>query len=61
MQVADHWEAEDFRRHPDYQELDAQGNLVIQAKDLAPNRIPFSAPQPVEARRPILTVKRKTA
>jgi len=51
------YEAEDMRKHPDYQEEDADGNLVINQRDLAPTRIPFGAPAE-SSRRPILTRKR---
>jgi hypothetical protein len=52
------YEAEDMRKHPDYQEEDKDGNVIVQQKDLAPGRITFGAPAE-SARRPILTVKKK--
>ena len=52
-----HWEADEQRKHPDYQEEDEQGNVIVQQRDLAPTRIPFGAPTE-SARRPILTRKK---
>jgi len=52
------YEAEDMRKHPDYQEEDELGNVLVQQRDLAPTRIPFGAPTE-SARRPILTVAKR--
>jgi hypothetical protein len=48
------FEAEDMRRHPDYEELDADGNVIERTANSG--RIPFHPPQPEQKAEP----KRKT-
>lgn len=57
MEFDTHWDAEEMRKHPDYMEVDAQGDLILNPAMDAPNRIPFTAPQP--AKRPTLGIPKR--
>lgn len=52
------FEAVDMRRHPDYEELDADGNLVAHP-DTNAGRLPFHSPQPEEPKRKTLGLPKK--
>ncbi len=53
------WEAVDMRRHPDYEELDADGNLLVSELASAPGRIPFHSPEPEAPKRKTLGLPKK--
>lgn len=44
------WDAEEMRKHPDYIEIDGDGNVIPNAADAAPHRMPFSSPHPQNAK-----------
>lgn len=52
------WEAEEMKSHPDYVEVDDQGDLVLDMKADYPNRIPLVG-NPPAAKRPILGLPKK--
>lgn len=38
------WEAEEMKRHVDYERVDEHGAVVVYEDESAPNQIPFAVP-----------------
>jgi len=41
MEFENYWEAEEMMRHPDYERIDAKGNVIASEAEQAGQRIPF--------------------
>jgi len=54
------YEAEEYRKHPFYEEVDADGNVIAKPSDAIKTSIPFTPgnTEPAPAKRPILSRKK---
>ena len=55
-----YWEAEEMKTNPEYYQVDADGDLVLDPADSVPSRVPFAPPAPAPKRK-VLGLPKKAA